>query len=242
MKCQLHYVNAPILQLASFVPHPLNSSPPGPISGVRMNPSSPAPSELTLASTLDGRDVTNDVDNSPVKAEPGETSVPVQGSGEPVTTTVVTEAVDSSPPNKKTRLETKDGDQGVAVSNAPKTPGFLKLPLELLSDILIRAGSPEYVLAVARTCKSLCHTLLSRDAEFIWREARQSPGIVYQHEITTCKLLDPPAEFFSEAAYAAFVFSSGKCDVSRLCHPWAWTYLFPGVLAGDLCTIFVVCY
>ncbi|KAF5311117.1 hypothetical protein D9619_007983 [Psilocybe cf. subviscida] len=178
-----------------------------------MNPSSPAPSELTLASTLDGRDVTNDVDNSPVKAEPGETSVPVQGSGEPVTTTVVTEAVDSSPPNKKTRLETKDGDQGVEVPNAPKTPGFLKLPLELLSDILIRAGSPEYLLAVARTCKSLCHTLLSRDAEFIWREARQSPSIVYQHEITTCKLPDPPAEFFSEAAYAAFVFSSGKCDV-----------------------------
>ncbi|CAA7269347.1 unnamed protein product [Cyclocybe aegerita] len=61
---------------------------------------------------------------------------------------------------------------------AKKPSPFLTLPLELLSEVLILSGSPQHVLAIARTCKALCHTLLNADAEFIWREARKGCSFV----------------------------------------------------------------
>lgn len=167
---------------------------------------------------VDVSDATDDVDNAAIKAEPGESSGSTVDPGEPVITTDIPEAVDSKPPTKKTRLEANDERQDGTGHDVLKSPSILKLPLELLSEVLIRTGSPEHVLAVARTCKSLCHTLLSRDAEFIWRETRRSPSIMFQHENITCKLPDPPAEFFNEVAYAAFIFSPGNCDVSRSCY------------------------
>ncbi|KAJ3515557.1 hypothetical protein NLJ89_g1681 [Agrocybe chaxingu] len=74
-----------------------------------------------------------------------------------------------------------DSQPSVALSGyleAKKPSPFLTLPLELLSEVLILAASPQHILAVARTCKALCHTLLNADAEFIWREARKGCSFV----------------------------------------------------------------
>lgn len=105
-----------------------------------------------------------------------------------------------------------------------KTSGLLTLPLELLAEILILTGSPQHVLATARSCKTLCDTLLSPNAQFIWREARKGPGCTFEIETALLgfggtpekkifSLPDPPKQFFGEPAYAAFVFDSGKCEV-----------------------------
>lgn len=125
-------------------------------------------------------------------------------------------------PPKKQRLDTDDSveentDLPVAEPEAePKTSPFLTLPLELLADILIRTRSPQHVLATARSCKALFHTLISPDAAFIWREARK--GCTYERNtgdhMQTFALPNLPEQFFSEPAYAAFLFDSGPCDVS----------------------------
>ena len=103
-----------------------------------------------------------------------------------------------------------------------KPSPFVVLPVELLSEILIYTGSPQYVLAVARTCKVLCQTLLSTTNQFIWREARRACAI--DRATGPVCLPDPPIEFFGEAAYAAFVFDSGVCEVSLA------SFLFVGVI------------
>lgn len=153
--------------------------------------------------------------------------------------------LDAPTPSKKPRF-----DASFVTTSAPKGPPFLTLPLELLSEILILTGSPQHVLAVTRSCKALCQTLLSPNAQFIWREARKGPGCSFKtkthatqptpivnvnvnpglqmallglglaepsaDEVSTnvTRLPDPPPRFFSsEAAYAAFIFDSGTCDV-----------------------------
>ena len=93
-----------------------------------------------------------------------------------------------------------------------KPPPFVVLPVELFSEILIYTGSPQHVLAVARTCKALCQTLLSTNNQFIWREARRA--CAFNLAAGPVHLPDPPKDFFGEAAYAAFVFDSGVCEVS----------------------------
>lgn len=150
-------------------------------------------------------------------------------------------------------LQPDGSDAGIEPPSPPKRSPFLTLPLELLSEILILTGSPQHVLAVARACKALCQTLLSPNAQFIWREARKGPGCTFEtkayasqptpianvnpanvnpglqmallglglvepspDEVSTkvTRLPDPPPQFFpSEAAYAAFIFDSGTCDV-----------------------------
>ncbi|KLO09320.1 hypothetical protein SCHPADRAFT_907826 [Schizopora paradoxa] len=80
---------------------------------------------------------------------------------------------------------------------------FSKLPLEVLSEILSMVTTEE-VLAVARCCKHLCHTLLNFPyTEFIWRRARKN----YIHNP-----LPDPLPNFTEASYASFVFDMGNCD------------------------------
>ena len=92
-----------------------------------------------------------------------------------------------------------------------QNPPFVVLLVELLSEILIYTGS-QYGLAIARTCKVLCRqTLLSTNNQFIWREARKACAI--DRATGPVCLLDPPIEFFGEAAYAAFVFDLGVCEV-----------------------------
>lgn len=96
----------------------------------------------------------------------------------------------------------------------PKPSPFVVLPVELLSEILIYTGSPQYVLAVARTCKALCQTLLISNNQFIWKETRKA--CAFNLKAGPVSLPDPPKTFFGEAAYAAFVFDSGTCEVSLI--------------------------
>ena len=115
-------------------------------------------------------------------------------------------AGDPARPSKKQRIEPDDVQPDFLANPDSQTPLF-QLPLELLAEILVLTGSPEYILAFARTCKRFCHILLGEDAQFIWRASRQWPGCSFK------ALPDPPASVFSEAAYAAFVFDRGDCEV-----------------------------
>lgn len=105
-----------------------------------------------------------------------------------------------------------DANTTLQIDAFPKPSPLVVLPVELLSDALIYTGSPQHVLAVARTCKALCQTLLNPNNQFIWREARRT----FSFNLATGPVFlpDPPNDFFGEAAYAAFVFDSGVCEVS----------------------------
>lgn len=152
----------------------------------------------------------------------------------PDTATPVVRDEDTSRPRKKGRMEVGD----VQTESLISKPSLLfRLPLELLAEILVITGSPQHVLAVARTCKSFCHTLLGEDAQFIWRAARRGSGcsfnpcVVFIEQILSFKLdhglsdldsftdttqfifLPDPPRNFSEAAYAAFLYDSGPCEV-----------------------------
>ncbi|KIY47405.1 hypothetical protein FISHEDRAFT_59685 [Fistulina hepatica ATCC 64428] len=82
-------------------------------------------------------------------------------------------------------------------------PHFERLPIELLTEILMYTGSSKNVLAVARCSKYLCNTLLDSRSQGIWKVAR-----------TTCGLPDPPP-IFTDASYAAFVFDEGECQFCK---------------------------
>jgi hypothetical protein len=150
----------------------------------------------------------------------------------PDTATPVVRDEDTSRPRKKGRMEVGD----VQTESLISKPSLLfRLPLELLAEILIMTGSPQHVLAVARTCKSFCHTLLGEDAQFIWRAARRGPGCSFNPCVASIEqilslghlpndliaLSDPtqfislpgPPRNFSEAAYAAFLYDPGPCEV-----------------------------
>ncbi|KAG2131705.1 uncharacterized protein EDB93DRAFT_1177587 [Suillus bovinus] len=91
--------------------------------------------------------------------------------------------------------------------SAPGKCLFPTLPLELLAEILIQTDSPRDVLSVARTSKLLCSTLVCNPAaDFIWRTIRKN-CLPYP--------LPDPTPNFSEAAYAAFVYDGGPCDVCK---------------------------
>jgi hypothetical protein len=100
-------------------------------------------------------------------------------------------------------------------ADAPQPSPFLALPLELLAEILILTESPQHVLAIARSSKFLCATLLAPSSAYIWRTVRK-----------ICKpdALPEPIAIFTEASYAAFVFDQGRCEVSEiirvLCLVW----------------------
>lgn len=82
---------------------------------------------------------------------------------------------------------------------------IIRLPFELIAEVLLLTNSPKDVLAVARCSKFFCATLLYPSSQYIWRHVRQN-----------CKPepLPEPIPKFTEASYAAFVFDAGKCEVS----------------------------
>ncbi|KAJ7058052.1 hypothetical protein C8F01DRAFT_1027474 [Mycena amicta] len=84
-----------------------------------------------------------------------------------------------------------------------RKPVLVNLPVELVADILLYTNSTKDVLAVARTCKFLCNTLLRREAAYIWRYTRLNclPG----------PLPDPKKVGLSESAFAAMLFDPGTC-------------------------------
>jgi hypothetical protein len=81
------------------------------------------------------------------------------------------------------------------------------VPLELLTIILDDLPSPRDVLAVARTSRHLCHTLLNPLNKSIWRRARE--------RFPAGPVPEPP-KGWSEPAHAAFVFDVGNCEVRFL--------------------------
>ncbi|KAF9051539.1 hypothetical protein BJ165DRAFT_1449516 [Panaeolus papilionaceus] len=50
---------------------------------------------------------------------------------------------------------------------------FVKLPADVLFEILVLAGSPEYVLSIMRTCKTMFSVLFHPDAQWVWKETRK---------------------------------------------------------------------
>ena len=84
------------------------------------------------------------------------------------------------------------------------------LPLELLAEVLLYTN-PRDVLAVARTNKFLCDTLVKSSSTFIWKKARE-------HCVPAP--LPEPTPNFTEPSYAAFLFDSGLCEVSGLFLVW----------------------
>lgn len=125
---------------------------------------------------------------------------------------------DTARPSKKARLEVEDIHR-VSTSTIQESH-ISKLPLEILSEILILTGSPRHVLAFARTSKHFCYVLLGEGAQHVWRRARRGPQcrivrLVLDSDVPKIvSLPDPPKGIFSEAAYAAFLFDPGTCDVS----------------------------
>lgn len=89
---------------------------------------------------------------------------------------------------------------------------FDTLPFELIAEILLNTSSPTDVLAVARCNKSLCKALVHPTSNYIWKSVRKAYPL-------------PPPEpmsIFTEAAYAAFLFGGGNCEVSRLVNMHLW--------------------
>ena len=86
----------------------------------------------------------------------------------------------------------------------PSPCHLLRMPFEIVADILQCTSSPKDVLAVARCSKFLCKTLLQTSSDYIWRNRRKY-----------CKPLPipNPTPNFTEASYAAFLFDGGVCEV-----------------------------
>lgn len=126
---------------------------------------------------------------------------------------MLSESTDPVPlPNVPTSSLTKKRRTSVPelLPESKSVPGrclFPTLPLELLAEILIQTDSPRDVLSIARTSKLLCSTLVCNPAaDFIWRTIRNK---CLPHA------LPDPTPNFSEAAYAAFVYDGGSCDVCQ---------------------------
>lgn len=108
--------------------------------------------------------------------------------------------------NSKRRLRAdrtakeKARKKGVALS---RRHYFEILPVELLAHILSYVPTPKDVLAVTRCNKHLCATLLNKAQRYIWKRAREECSIP----------MSGPPPGWSEAAYVAFVFDGGVCEV-----------------------------
>lgn len=115
--------------------------------------------------------------------------------------------VQTLPLTKKRRTSVRELHGLPESESAPGQCLFPTLPLELLAEILIQTNSPRDVLSVARASKLLCSTLVCNPAaDFIWRTIRKR---CLPHA------LPEPTPNFSEAAYAAFVYDGGSCDVCK---------------------------
>jgi hypothetical protein len=127
-------------------------------------------------------------------------------------------------PIKKRRLaeSNSDTDKNALTTSSLSLPD---LPYDILEAILSKTGDPRFLLATARTCKELYKKLTHPSASGMWKKLRKSSHI---------GLPDPAAydtgvgdgglnvkiagvRFFAsnEAAYAAFVFDGGPCEVGK---------------------------
>jgi len=137
---------------------------------------------------------------------------PIVASSDSQQGSVTNNAEEAAQPRKKVRLQLEDSCDVSA--NMPE-PHIFKLPLEIIGEILILTGSPRHILAFARTCKHFCYTLVGEGAQYMWRRARRGPQCSFPKSGigSDISLPDPPKSFFSESAYAAFLFDPGPCEV-----------------------------
>jgi hypothetical protein len=141
----------------------------------------------------------------------------MSGSAEATTTSEI-ESLHSASPNPDVASEEghnatrpskkRKAAYGKTHDDIPPICPLGSVPLELLAEIMSYT-TPRDVLALARTSKYFCATLVSNPAcEFIWKRARA------RFEPT----IPAPTPNFTEPAYAAFLFDSGVCEVSCPLH------------------------
>ncbi|KAF5357021.1 hypothetical protein D9756_006670 [Leucocoprinus leucothites] len=104
-------------------------------------------------------------------------------------------------------------------------PTLLTLPFDLLLEILSRTSYPGDLLAVARTCKSLCRKLTDASTYHLWRKMRRDillpDPAAYEAEVEDAynsdgskKKITGVENFINnEPAYAAFIFDGGPCEI-----------------------------
>lgn len=119
--------------------------------------------------------------------------------------------------NSVRSLKRKKTSHTPDINTGRNTRCFLgQVPLEVLAEIL-GYTSPRDILAVARTSKYFCATLVNNavtDTKYIWKRARKA----YVPEIPE------PLPNFTETSYAAFLFDKGECEV-RLLYPVPKSFL-----------------
>ncbi|KAI0792358.1 hypothetical protein C8Q75DRAFT_889915 [Abortiporus biennis] len=124
------------------------------------------------------------------------TESPLISSSEPQKVPVPTQ--DSNTPNALKR-------QRISASISQEETSILchltRVPVEILAEILSYTASPKDVLALARTSKYFCKTLIYH--LFIWKHAR---------ERTKPKAIPDPPPGVPEPAYAALIFDDGPCE------------------------------
>lgn len=104
---------------------------------------------------------------------------------------------------KRGRKRSKHTDDVSAPLQLPCAIG--RLPLEILAEILSYT-TPRDILALARTSKYFCNTLVGNGATlFIWKKAR----------MTFHPPIPEPTPNFTEVSYAAFLFDGSECEVSN---------------------------
>ncbi|KDQ59335.1 hypothetical protein JAAARDRAFT_78089 [Jaapia argillacea MUCL 33604] len=118
-------------------------------------------------------------------------------------------------PSRKKRCRSK-----LTSSIAPPQPfcALANIPLELLAEILSHVSSTKEILALARTSKYFCHTLVAdQTSGFIWRKARENAEPEPIPPPTT------PNWVGRESAYAAFLWDGGECEICKKHTPKMYT-------------------
>ncbi|PPQ72603.1 hypothetical protein CVT24_005126 [Panaeolus cyanescens] len=151
----------------------------------------------------------------------------------PRTGEVLSEETEPSQPAQDGPLKELE-DMVVDAPRDDHSSPFVKLPPDVLFEILVLAGSPEYVLSVMRTCKSMFSVLFHPDAHWVWKETRRrvtyrcgGPGsLPHSWGTGPFELPDLPTSFFrSEVGYASFIFDGGECLVRDAFFPSRFSLL-----------------
>lgn len=111
------------------------------------------------------------------------------------------------PQSKRERKRTKSGHTNANAADVPARCLLGSLPVELL-DIILSSTTPRDILALARTSKFFCATLVNPAHAAIWKQAR----------LQFVPPIPEPTRNFTESAYAAFLFDAGVCEVGCFCY------------------------
>ena len=107
----------------------------------------------------------------------------------------------------KRQRNSNTGDTGGGAEKITSSP-IIRLPFELIAEILLYSKSLTDVLSLSRTCKHFCATLVQNSAAtFIWKRVRAQ---------TKPPVPDPTKLGFSEPQLANFIYGEGTCRVRVL--------------------------